>query len=245
MRVATYAILLIAAALAGALSTSPQGEDLVGSVMADCADEDCVREHVAAHIGLPPDSTPEDILKRVGRTLSDAREFRLQLPWADDATLVFRPRGHPEMDIEFPHPLEGRSSNKARDIMKNKMLLPLLMMVKMKLQALIPLMLTIIGIKATKALMLSKIAVLLVVGFLVVQLCQKLGMAKMSMSMGPSPPPADPTPVPMMYGPPTTSGYEPPPSGWEPSGPYSRVYDPTSAQQMAYNAYSQSSAYKA
>lgn len=56
-----------------------------------------------------------------------------------------------------------------RDMMKQKMLFPLLMLVKLKLKALTPIMLAIVGLKATKALVLSKIAVLLVVGFLIVQ----------------------------------------------------------------------------
>lgn len=115
-------------------------------------------------------------------------------------------------------------------MMKDKMLLPLLLLLKLKLKALIPIMMTMIGIKAVKALVLSKIAILLVVGFLVVQLFKKKGMMMPLLSGLEN---ASSAPV---YGPPTTpSTYDP--SGWEPSqggGPYARVWD---AQQLAYNAY--------
>ncbi|KAK9501537.1 hypothetical protein O3M35_012244 [Rhynocoris fuscipes] len=159
--------------------------------------------------------------------------FRIELPEVfQRATLVFRPNRGLDFGVEFPKDEENDVTPR-----QEKMLFPLLMLVKLKLKALTPILLAFVGLKATKALILSKIAILLVIGFLIVQLCQKLGMAKMNMQ------PAVTPPVPM-YGPPTTlSSYDP--SGWEPApgppGPYSRVYETnpsTTAHHMAYSAYS-------
>ncbi|KAG8223567.1 hypothetical protein J437_LFUL003031 [Ladona fulva] len=123
-----------------------------------------------------------------------------------------------------------------RDILKKKLLLPLFLLLKLKMKALTPILLAIIGLKATKALFLSKVAILLVVGFLVVQLLKKGGMAMpMPMAMMPDAmasgaPYGAPAPEP-------TSSYGVP-NTWEPSNAYanSRVWDP---QQLAYKGYYQ------
>lgn len=60
-------------------------------------------------------------------------------------------------------------------MLKKKLLLPLLLLVKLKLKALTPILILLVGLKALKALILSKVSILLVVGFLIVQLCMKLG----------------------------------------------------------------------
>lgn len=99
-----------------------------------------------------------------------------------------------------------------------------------------PIFVAIIGVKALKALVLSKLAILLVAGFLIMQLCKKTGMPMptMPMTVEPAPPTA--------YGAPAATGPSTPASSYDPSwdpnassgGPYSRVWDP---HQMAYSGY--------
>lgn len=50
-----------------------------------------------------------------------------------------------------------------------------MLLLKLKMKALMPILVAIIGIKAIKALILSKLAVTLVIGFLVYNLLQKKG----------------------------------------------------------------------
>lgn len=64
--------------------------------------------------------------------------------------------------------------------MKKKLLLPVLLLLKLKMKALMPILVALIGIKAIKALILSKLAITLVVGFLVYNLLMKKG-GKMEM----------------------------------------------------------------
>lgn len=146
-------------------------------------------------------------------------------------------------------------------MMQQKALLPLLMMLKMKLKMITPIMLTLVSIKATKALVFSKIALLMVTLFMASQLLKKLGMhlpmlhpppMEMPMGMGAmttSPPYGAPAPLPpsssygpaspsQSYGSPSSSYSEPSAASWEPSSAssntYSKVWDP---QQIAYSAY--------
>lgn len=107
-----------------------------------------------------------------------------------------------------------------------------------------PIFVALIGIKAIKALILSKLAIKLVLGFLIYNLIQKLGGLKMSM-MPMMPSAAEPMNtygVPEPTTPPTSSSYSA--SNWEPSGgPYSR-WDgsgSSSSQNLAYSAYYPSS----
>ncbi|CAB0043800.1 unnamed protein product [Trichogramma brassicae] len=127
---------------------------------------------------------------------------------------------------------------RARGLLKKKLLLPVLLLLKLKLKALMPIFVAIIGLKAMKALVLSKLAILLVVGFIAFQFFKKGGMAApMGVTMEPTPP------VPAYGLPPistTTSGYEPV-NAWDGTGPYSRVWTPSSSalesQNLAYNYY--------
>lgn len=112
------------------------------------------------------------------------------------------------------------------------------------MKALMPIFVAIIGIKAMKALVLSKLAITLVLVFIIYNLVKKTGMT-MPMGMMPMMP-AEPMP----YGAPApattaapSSSYEP---NWEPSqgGPYSRVWDASSAgsaHNLAYSYYPSSS----
>lgn len=131
--------------------------------------------------------------------------------------------------------LKGRAEKKNKD----KLFLPLLLLMKLKLKVVMPILLALVSLKATKALILSKIAIKLVLGFLIYNLIQKLGGMKMNMVPMPAPVPAT------EYGVPSTTASSYDPSSWEPmsGGPYAR-WD---SQNLAYSSYhpSSSSSYSA
>lgn len=110
------------------------------------------------------------------------------------------------------------------------------------MKALMPIFVALIGLKAMKALILSKLAITLVLGFVIYNLVKKTGLgAPMAMTpMSPeSPMTAYGAPAPASS---SSSSYE---NSWEPasSGPYSRVWEPSSSSQsLAYSAYYPSSA---
>lgn len=110
------------------------------------------------------------------------------------------------------------------------MFLPLLLLMKFKLKVVMPILMTLIGLKAFKALILSKIAIKLVLGFLIYNLVQKLGGMKMTMMpmMPPHAPAAE-------YGVPSSSPSSYDPSSWEPmsGGPYAR----SDGHYLAYSSY--------
>ncbi|KAF5276265.1 hypothetical protein FQA39_LY06614 [Lamprigera yunnana] len=229
------------------------GNHLVSSVIINCVDMGCVKENVLAYLDtfLNQDQARSAktfknmdaaILKRVSRILK-THEIRMTLPEIvfDKTQIIYNPKSG--LDL-----VTGNEEGKYAPIitvinnlllgrgllLKKKLLLPILLLLKLKMKALLPIFVGIIGIKAFKALILSKLAIIIVLGFVIYQLLTKSGM-QMPMSMAPveSPVPA--------YGPPSTSApnsYEP---GWEPNnsgGPYSRVWSsPIEAQSMAYSAY--------
>lgn len=123
----------------------------------------------------------------------------------------------------------------ARDKKKDnsKLFLPLLLLMKLKLKVVMPILMGLISLKAFKALILSKIAIKLVLGFLIYNLIQKLGGMKMTMMPMMPPMPAAEYGLPSS----TVSSYDP--SAWEPQsgGPYAR----SDAHYMAYNSYHPSS----
>lgn len=108
------------------------------------------------------------------------------------------------------------------DDFKKKLLLPALLLLKLKLKAILPIFMGIIGIKAVKALLISKLALTLVIGFIAYNLMKKPAAPAAGMDATTAAP----------------SSYDP--SSWEPSatsgGPYARIWDP-SAQNLAYSAY--------
>ncbi|XP_022196226.2 uncharacterized protein LOC111053614 [Nilaparvata lugens] len=251
-------------------------DGLVSSVFLDCLDNQqspmhCIRVKTLEYLEsvvpskralkTPPAEVTDDgeLDARIGERVQrfvDSHQFKLRLPefFFQGATLVFTPaKSLLDFDVEFPQTTgEQRSVDQARDMKKN-MLLPLLMLIKLKLKTIIPILLTVVHVKATKALIMSKLALLLVGGFLAFQILQKKQMMQMMMAEStPSPASAYGPPAPTYgpptnsYGPPSTvatvSSYEAPiydvPSSWEPSpaqGPYARVgWD---AQSMAYNGY--------
>jgi len=126
-------------------------------------------------------------------------------------------------------------------MMQDKMLMPLMMMMKMKLKMLMPIMMALVSMKATKALVLSKVAIMLVLGFLLKEFLKKSGIPGLPLHLPGFPGPAEPSSTsgpPPMYGPPQSSSYESS-SSWEPTGYSSHSSD--SAHSMAYNSYQPSS----
>lgn len=127
-------------------------------------------------------------------------------------------------------------------MMQDKMLMPLMMMMKMKLKMLMPIMMAIVSMKATKALILSKVAIILVLGFLVKEFLKKSGIPGLPMIHLPGfPGPTEPSTTTShpMYGPPQSSGYESG-SSWEPTG-YSSGHPSDTSHSMAYSSYLPSS----
>lgn len=124
--------------------------------------------------------------------------------------------------------------------MKKKLLFPVLLLLKLKMKALMPIFVALIGFKAIKALILSKLAITIVLGFIVAQLVMKTGLKMPMMSMMPatdsmSSYPSTPATPDTFYG----------AASWEPasasSSSYSlRHYEPSSApssQNLAYSSY--------
>uniref|UniRef100_A0A1I8NRM6 Osiris 20 n=1 Tax=Stomoxys calcitrans TaxID=35570 RepID=A0A1I8NRM6_STOCA len=219
-------------------------EELISTIVEDCFHANamhCLQEKVLTYLdtvagvdedvsgrALSDDVVDKVIVDRVARILN-ANEIRVQLPQTFFANSVISYRADRGFDLELPQ-------NEARDRKKddnNKAFLPLLLLMKLKMKVVMPILMGLIGLKATKALILSKIAIKLVLGFLIYNIIQKLGGMKMTMQpMMPPMPAAE-------YGVPTTTASSYDPSSWEPSngGPYARA----DAQYMAYNNYHPSS----
>lgn len=125
--------------------------------------------------------------------------------------------------------------------MKKKLLFPVLLLLKLKMKALMPIFVALIGLKAIKALVLSKLAITIVLGFVIAQLVMKTGLKMPMMSMMPATDAMGSTPA----TPDTSYG----PAAWEPSSASSssyalRNYEPSSAsssQNLAYSSYYPSS----
>jgi len=101
-------------------------------------------------------------------------DYGLDLPFVD-ASLKYRPsRSLADLDIEFKD--NEVATGQARGLLKKKILLPFLLLFKLKMKALMPIFVAIIGLKALKALVLSKLALLIVIGFVALQFFKKGGM---------------------------------------------------------------------
>ncbi|KAF4532558.1 hypothetical protein B566_EDAN008482 [Ephemera danica] len=197
----------------------------------------------------------EMITSRVAKLMrTNVLQYQLPETFFQSATLTLKPSTL-DLDVQFPpqRATSSRALDEARGILKKKLLLPVLLLLKLKMKALMPILVLIAKIKAIKALIISKIALLVVVGFVFLQLCKKLGGgAAAMMPMMPMPmeammtaaPPAStygapPAPsMPYSAPAPPTNSYGPADS-WEPataasSNSYSRVWD---AHQLAYKAY--------
>ncbi|XP_011505141.1 PREDICTED: uncharacterized protein LOC105367965 [Ceratosolen solmsi marchali] len=240
---------LMVLGLLGLLAKIARADDFLTNSFNDCIGADswssCLKHEVLAYLdeklGITTearslDSVDEALVSRAFKYLKTF-EYGVDLPFID-GRLKYRPgRSIADLDVEFKN--SEVATSQARGILKKKLLLPFLLLLKLKLKALMPIFVAIIGFKAMKALILSKLAILLVIGFIAVQFFKKGGMAApMGVTMEPAP----------TYGLPpittTTSGYEPV-NTWDGNGPYSRIWTPSngleSAQNLAYNYYSGSS----
>lgn len=101
-------------------------------------------------------------------------EYRADLPIIG-AKVSYKP-GRSLTDLNLDFNKDPVSSEQARGLLKKKLLLPFLLLLKLKLKALMPIFVAIIGLKALKALVLSKLAILIVVGFVALQFFKKGGM---------------------------------------------------------------------
>ncbi|KAH1009411.1 hypothetical protein HUJ04_001770 [Dendroctonus ponderosae] len=237
----TCAILAAVVAVGAADVTPRSGDQLVSVVLSKCGDMGCVKGYVLEYLdnildlqseGRSVQNIDNAIYKRAARVL-ETQEFKLRVPeiLAENTDIVYNPATG--LDIVA-------DENQSRGILKKKLLLPFLILFKLKTKLLMPIFVALASLKAFKALILSKLAIVLVLGFIIYQLCAKSGMPMPMMTMGPAPePPASlygaPAPGPSTAPP---SSYEP---GWEPNtgGPYQRVWSGSSneAQNLAYSAY--------
>lgn len=119
------------------------------------------------------DTVDEAIVARTFKYLKSF-DYGVNIPFVD-ASLKYRPsRSLADLDVEFKG--NDVATSQARGILKKKLLLPFLLLLKLKMKALMPIFVAIIGLKALKALVLSKLAILLVVGFIAAQFFKKGGM---------------------------------------------------------------------
>ncbi|XP_076759317.1 DUF1676 domain-containing protein Osi20 [Xylocopa sonorina] len=223
------------------------GQDFLSKSLNECIAADswvsCLKHEVLGYLdeklGTNTEARSLDTVDEaiVARTFKYLKSFNygIDLPFVD-ASLKYRPsRSLADLDVEF----KGNevATSQARGMLKKKLLLPFLLLLKLKLKALMPIFVAIIGLKALKALVLSKLAILLVIGFIAVQFFKKGGMMMpMGMSMEPATPPYGAMPT-------STSTYDPP-NTWDANGPYSRVWTPSNgveAQNLAYSYYSPNS----
>ncbi|GBP27742.1 hypothetical protein EVAR_82791_1 [Eumeta japonica] len=227
-------------------------DELLDSVISDCFGAEstmgCVKVKVLSYLdtklgvetesarAFQQDNIDKVIFDRAGKILN-SNEFRLQLPEFIFQNAEISYRSDRGFDIQIPE--TENDNGEARGLLKKKLLLPVLLLLKLKMKALMPILVSIIGIKAIKALILSKLAIVLVVGFLVYNLLQKKGMPMMMMPT--EPPMTQYGPPSSQYGAPAAATAAPAPADsyspqWEPasSGPYARVWDPS---QLAYSSY--------
>ncbi|KAF7987570.1 hypothetical protein HCN44_003433 [Aphidius gifuensis] len=232
-------------------SVSASGTDFLSKSLNECIATNswtsCLKHEVLSYLDDKLGTTTEirsvhtideAILTRTMKFLKQYN-YNIDIPFFE-ASLKYRPsRSLTDLDIEFEK--NDIVNSEARGILKKKLLLPVLLLLKLKMKALMPIFVAIIGLKAMKALILSKLALLVVVGFIALQFFKKSGMTP---PMGMAMEIASPTTA---YGAPpqptTTSSYEPV-NTWDGNGPYSRVWTPANGadvQNLAYSYYSPSS----
>ncbi|XP_075144647.1 uncharacterized protein LOC142219643 [Haematobia irritans] len=221
--------LLLVAVNAAAIDNSvaepriKSSEDLLSNIVDNCFNANgmsCIKEKVLTYLdgvagvqeeevsgrALNDDVMDKVIVDRVARILND-NEIRVEMP--DSSALTYRAdRG---FDLEITQ-TDARSHKK-----KNKLTTSLLLLVLVK-SIIMPILMVLIKLKAIKALILSKLAIKLVLGFVLYNLFTKLSGAKMSM-------------MPM----PAATSYDRSSNSWEASNssPYAR----SDAQYLAYNSY--------
>ncbi|KAG5672972.1 hypothetical protein PVAND_003057 [Polypedilum vanderplanki] len=231
------------------------GEELISAIIADCFDIDgmtCMKGKVLTYLdtvlGLKSEqarafeskNVDKVIYDRVARILA-TNELRVELPKVIFGDVYATYRADRGISFQVSEKPEA-----ARGLLKKKLLFPVLLLLKLKMKALMPIFVALIGLKAMKALILSKLAITIVLGFLIAQLVKKtgLGMPMSMMPMGMGMAPAEQQPM-NTYGPPTTpqtpdTSYGP--AAWEPSAAYSvrASWEPNAAassHNLAYSSY--------
>jgi hypothetical protein len=170
----------------GLLANMIQADDFLTNSFNDCIGAEswssCLKYEVLAALdekmgtsteARSLDSVDEALVARAFKYLKSF-EYGVDLPFTD-GRLKYRPsKSIADLDVEFKN--NEVATSQARGILKKKLLLPFLLLLKLKLKALMPIFVAIIGFKAMKALVLSKLAILLVIGFIAVQFFKKGGM---------------------------------------------------------------------
>lgn len=172
--------------LLATVSSAASSADFLTRSLNDCIGADswgsCLKHEVLGYLddklgtsteARSLESVDEALVARTFKYLKSF-EYGVDLPFVD-ASLKYRPaRSLADLDIEFKD--NEVATSQARGILKKKLLLPFLLLFKLKLKLLMPIFVAIIGLKAIKALVLSKLAIILVVGFIAVQFLKKGGM---------------------------------------------------------------------
>ncbi|CRK87100.1 CLUMA_CG000817, isoform A [Clunio marinus] len=250
------------AAISNDITETPRihtSEQLISAIFNDCFEMNgmsCLKGKVLTYLdtvlgykveqsrAFDEKNVDKVIYDRVSRILA-TNEIRVKLPKIIFGDVDVTYRADRGVDFEV---IED-SQEESRGLLKKKLLFPVLLLLKLKMKALMPIFVAIIGLKAMKALILSKLAITIVLGFLISQLVKKTGlgmpMSMMPMMNGMAGMAGMQEPA-MNYGPPTTpaapdSSYGP--AAWEPSSSgssYSRVWEPSassSSHNLAYSSY--------
>ncbi|XP_065076933.1 uncharacterized protein Osi20 isoform X1 [Ochlerotatus camptorhynchus] len=226
-------------------------EQLLSSIVNECFSDDsvmnCLKGKVLIYLdgvlGLREEqarafeeqNVDKVIFDRVARVLA-THEFKVQLP--EDSVVTYRA----DKGVSFDVVPAGLATESRGHLLKKKLLLPVLLLLKLKMKALMPIVVALIGLKAMKALILSKLAITMVLGFLVAQLVKKSGLGMPMMSMMPMMPPTAEYSAPAPAT--TESSYSAPSWESQSGGPYSRVWEPStssSSHNLAYSSYYPSS----
>uniref|UniRef100_A0A8D9F1Q9 Osiris 20 n=1 Tax=Cacopsylla melanoneura TaxID=428564 RepID=A0A8D9F1Q9_9HEMI len=196
----------------------------------------------SAPSGESEEALDDKILARVRRYFL-SHQFVIESPeYMKDTAIVYNPAKDPaDFDVVYKNNEQGEQARQMSGRQEqDKTLMPLVMMLKMKMKMLMPMMMMMVGMKAAKAYVLSKLSILIVLGFVIMQMLSKKGMMPMNMMAMPMPMSAagaESATPPSSYGSPavTTSSYDPA-ANWEANsgGPYSRVWD---AHNSAYSVY--------
>ncbi|XP_050531777.1 uncharacterized protein LOC126900242 [Daktulosphaira vitifoliae] len=213
-------------------ATIQQDESLLDRVLDKCSFGEgamrCLKSNVLEYLEgrsgraneIDPVNLDEELVKATTKYI-EQQVYEVNVP-GSSAKIVVRPgRDMDDGAMDIVQPTATTTTTARADMemgmMQDKMLMPLLMLLKMKMKMLTPIMMALISMKATKALILSKLAVILVLGFIVKDFLKKSGglpMLHLPLGLSPAEPSSTATP---MYGPPQSSGYESA-SSWEPTG---------------------------
>ncbi|XP_013100652.1 uncharacterized protein LOC106082586 [Stomoxys calcitrans] len=222
--------LVLATANAAAIESNSVGEpriksseDLLSNIMDNCLNANgmtCLQERVLTYLdgvaGVKEDVSgrafSDDVMDtlivdRVARVLNQ-NELRMEMP---DASVISY-RADRGFDLEVPQTEARKKKN------KDKLTTSLLLIVLLK-SIIMPILMILIKLKTYKAMILSKLAIKLVLGFIFYNLYTKLSGTKMTVT---------PVSAAIAYDRSSTSS-------WEASNP--SPYARSDAQYLAYNSY--------